>query len=117
MLDSELAKGLIRAAARRVSHHQDELSRLDAVAGDGDHGVNMATALAEAEKRIDDLIETTPSQVFRATGRAFHDTVGGACRGAVRIVLRGGRRSTLHHRPSPPPKQTWWPAWRKDWPG
>ena len=78
MLDSELAKGLIRAAARRVSHHQDELSRLDAVAGDGDHGVNMATALAEAEKRIDDMIETTPAQVFRATSRAFHDTAGGA---------------------------------------
>lgn len=53
------------------------MSRLDAVAGDGDHGVNMATALTEATKRIDESAET-PAQVFRTTGRAFHDTVGGA---------------------------------------
>lgn len=77
MLDRELAAGLIRSAARRVSRHRDELSRLDAVAGDGDHGVNMATALTEALNRIDDSAET-PAEVFRTTGRAFHDTVGGA---------------------------------------
>ena len=78
MLELELAEKLIRAAARRVSNHQDELSRLDAVAGDGDHGVNMATALADAINRIEDCDETTPTNVFRATGRSFHDTVGGA---------------------------------------
>ena len=68
---------MIRSAAHRVNHHQDELSRLDAVAGDGDHGVNMATALTDATKRIDGSVET-PAKVFRTTGRAFHDTVGGA---------------------------------------
>ena len=78
MLERELAEGLIRAAARRVSDHQDELSRLDAVAGDGDHGVNMATALAEASSRIEASEKTSPADVFRTTGRAFHDTVGGA---------------------------------------
>lgn len=77
VLERDLAEELIRTAARRVSHHQDELSRLDAVAGDGDHGVNMATALTEAVNRLDETIET-PAQVFRTTGRAFHDTVGGA---------------------------------------
>ena len=77
MLDSQLARDLIRTAAHRVSEQQDELSRLDAVAGDGDHGVNMATALTEAATRLDDTVQT-PAQVFRATGRTFHDTVGGA---------------------------------------
>ena len=61
-----------------MSDHQDELSRLDAVAGDGDHGVNMATALSEAMERIEALDDPTPAEVFRATGRAFHDAVGGA---------------------------------------
>ena len=78
MLEPQLAKRLIVAAARRVSDHQDELSRLDAVAGDGDHGVNMATALTDATKRITESDVTTPGDVFRTTGRSFHDTVGGA---------------------------------------
>ncbi|MYD42212.1 MAG: dihydroxyacetone kinase subunit L [Acidimicrobiia bacterium] len=78
MLDQEMAKELIRAARHRVGDRQDELSRLDAVAGDGDHGVNMATALGEATERIDGLIDPTPAEVFRTTGRAFHDAVGGA---------------------------------------
>ena len=37
----------------------------------------MATALTEAANRLNEKIET-PAQVFRSTGRAFHDTVGGA---------------------------------------
>lgn len=78
MLDGDLAKRLIGAAQRRVSAHRNELSRLDAMAGDGDHGVNMAAALSEATKRIEASQKTTAAEVFRATGRAFHDTVGGA---------------------------------------
>lgn len=78
MLEPRLAERLILAAAGRVSDHQDELSRLDAVAGDGDHGVNMATALTEATRRITESSDTTPGDIFRITGRSFHDTVGGA---------------------------------------
>lgn len=78
MLDGDLSRRLLDAARRRVSDHQDELSRLDAVAGDGDHGVNMATALSEATGRIEALDDPTPAEVFRTTGRAFHDAVGGA---------------------------------------
>ena len=78
VLDSKLAKDMIRAAARRVCHQQGPLSRLDAVAGDGDHGVNMSTALSEATDRIAQSDDPTPAEVFRATGRAFHDAVGGA---------------------------------------
>lgn len=100
MLERELAEALIRAAARRVSHHQDELSRLDAVAGDGDHGVNMATALTEAANRINDTIEASPSQVFRTTGRAFHETVGGAA-GALFGVFFGAVGSQLSRSDEP----------------
>ncbi len=77
-MEPRLAERLILAAAGRVSDHQDELSRLDAVAGDGDHGVNMATALTEATRRITESSDTTPGDIFRTTGRSFHETVGGA---------------------------------------
>ena len=78
MLDGDLSRRLIDAARHRVCDHQDDLSRLDAVAGDGDHGVNMATALSEATGRIEGLSAPTPAEVFSTTGRAFHDAVGGA---------------------------------------
>lgn len=78
MIDRDLAVRLVVAASTRVSDHQDELSRLDSVAGDGDHGVNMATALAEAARRAEQGDHATAADVMRATGSAFHETVGGA---------------------------------------
>ena len=77
-MDRSLAARMIVSASRRVAEHQDELSRLDAVAGDGDHGVNMAEALAEAGRRIGGQDDRGAAGVFRTTGGAFHETVGGA---------------------------------------
>ena len=93
MIDRDLAVRLVVAAAERVSDHQDELSRLDSVAGDGDHGVNMATALAEAARRAGQGGHGTAAEVMRATGSAFHETVGGAAGalfGAFFGALAGG---------------------------
>ena len=78
LLDRDLAARLVVSASCRVAEHQDELSRLDAVAGDGDHGVNMAAALAEAGRRVVDPDQATAAAVLKVTGRAFHETVGGA---------------------------------------
>lgn len=78
MIDRRLARRLVSSAARRIADHRDELSRLDAFAGDGDHGVNMVVALAEAARRCRDPGCDTAGDVFRAAGRAFHETVGGA---------------------------------------
>lgn len=100
MLDTPLAKELIRAGAQRIAEHQDELSRLDALAGDGDHGVNMATALSEATNRLENLDESTPADVFGTTGRAFHDTVGGAA-GALFGAFLGAIASHLRRSPNP----------------
>lgn len=78
MFDRNLAVRLIDSACRRVTGQQDKLSRLDSVAGDGDHGVNMAAALTEAVQRVERTEHATAGMVFRSTGRAFHETVGGA---------------------------------------
>ena len=104
MIDRDLAVRLVVAAAERVSDHQDELSRLDSVAGDGDHGVNMATALAEAARRAQHGGHGTAAEVMRTTGSAFHETVGGERR--VRssepssALWRAGFPGRLH--PTPP---------------
>ena len=77
-MDQHLARQLVSAAARLIISRQDELSRLDAIAGDGDHGVNMASALAEAVHRLERSAPGTLGTVFRTTGQAFHSSVGGA---------------------------------------
>ena len=77
-IDRDVAARLIAAASLAVTEHRDELSRLDAVAGDGDHGVNMSVALAEAERRAADQARATAAAVFEAAGRSFHQTVGGS---------------------------------------
>lgn len=76
--DPALATKLIRAAAARLSDESDALSALDAVAGDGDHGVNMATAFSDAVRRLSEEPPSDTAGPFRSTSAAFHDTVGGA---------------------------------------
>ena len=100
MVDRDLAARLVSSAARRVTEHRDQLSRLDAVAGDGDHGVNMASALAEAERRSLDPDRDTAADVLRATGRAFHETVGGAA-GALFGTFFGALAGELSNRSAP----------------
>ena len=100
MIDRDLAVRLVVAASRRVNDHQEELSRLDSVAGDGDHGVNMATALAEAARRAEQGDHSTAADVIRATGSAFHETVGGAA-GALFGSFFGALAASLSRSPAP----------------
>lgn len=93
-VDREMAARLIVATARSIGEHKDELSRLDAVAGDGDHGVNMSVAFAEAERRAGDPTRTTAAAVFEAAGRSFHQTVGGSA-GALFGAFFGALSSWL----------------------
>lgn len=95
-LDCATAVKLIEAAARAVREHADELSRLDAVAGDGDHGVNMAAGFAEAERRIAARPHAVLADVFRLTGASFLEVVGGAA-GALMGALFTALAGRLSH--------------------
>lgn len=77
-LDTSVATELIAAAAARLAAEADALSALDAIAGDGDHGVNMAAAFSDAVRRLDDDPPADSAAAFRSTGAAFLETVGGA---------------------------------------
>ncbi len=72
------AAAMIKAASDRLVASADELSRLDAVAGDGDHGVNVATAFADANTRIDTLRPDNAAGVFSLVAQAFNDCGAGA---------------------------------------
>ena len=99
-LTTATAIEMIHAAALRIDEATSELSRLDAVAGDGDHGVNMAAAFHAAEA---DFVADPPNSaadVFAGVGRSFSDGAGGSA-GALFGAIFGALGNRLR-RSTPP---------------
>jgi dihydroxyacetone kinase len=99
-MNAALATGMIQATAHRLAESAPELSRLDAVAGDGDHGVNMEAAFRNAVATLVADRPGTAGEVFRVVGDAFSEGAGGsagALFGAIFSAL-GGR---LRRSPEP----------------
>ncbi len=77
-LDTELLAAMMANTALRLAASADELSRIDAVAGDGDHGVNVSAAFADASARLTEACPALPSDVFLVVGRSFSEGGGGS---------------------------------------
>ena len=81
---ADIAAQCIDAALAIILEHEAELARLDAVAGDGDHGAGMARgfrAAAAADRT------GTAGQVIAKAGMAFSDAAGGASGALVGMYL------------------------------
>ncbi len=61
----------------RCRDHEAELGRLDAVAGDGDHGAGMVRGFTAACSATDGFEGAAPASIT-AAGSAFADAAGGA---------------------------------------
>ncbi|HET6302632.1 dihydroxyacetone kinase family protein [Microbacterium sp.] len=75
---AQVARRLLRAARDTVAAHVDQLGELDAVAGDGDHGIGMLrglTAAVEASAGADDA--TGVRELLQAAGDAWSEVAGG----------------------------------------
>jgi len=73
---AEVVRRAVAVLSATVEEHKDELGRLDAVAGDGDHGIGMsrgAKAATEAAQTTQGGVRT----VLAAAGSAFGDKAGG----------------------------------------
>ncbi|MGK9147641.1 dihydroxyacetone kinase family protein [Plantibacter flavus] len=73
-----------------LAEHADELGRLDAIVGDGDHGIGMdrgATAAAEEGIRMRDAGAGTATVLDRA-GDAWSDRAGGTSGALWGVMLR-----------------------------
>ena len=77
-LDGKDWAAMVVAAADAVEQQVDELSRLDAVVGDGDHGVNVVTALRFARSELTAEEDLLPGDVMKVLARGFLDEMGGA---------------------------------------
>ncbi|MBW7884641.1 MAG: dihydroxyacetone kinase subunit L [Caldilineaceae bacterium] len=68
----------LQKALDLISANEQELGRLDAAAGDGDHGAAMVRGLRAAVAAIDGAESATPGELLVQAGMAFADAGGGA---------------------------------------
>ncbi len=73
----ERARAALRHALATIEEMETELGRLDAAAGDGDHGAGMVRGLRAAVAAVDGF-GGTARQTFARGGTAFQNAAGGA---------------------------------------
>lgn len=78
MLSAKQIQELLIKIADMYIEKQDELSKLDAVIGDGDHGVTMARGSKAAKIKVSELEDGTCRDYFKTFGRTLVSTLGGA---------------------------------------
>jgi dihydroxyacetone kinase-like protein len=84
---------LVLAAADSLEEHVDELSRLDAAVGDGDHGVNVSRAMVYARREVAALDNPLPGEVMAVVAVSFFDEMGGAAGALFGSFFRSASRS------------------------
>jgi dihydroxyacetone kinase-like protein len=78
-VDAVALRGGLARCGRIVARHQRELTRLDTILGDGDHGDNLVIGFRAVDDLLSDLpAETTPGEILRAVGHRLVAAVGGA---------------------------------------
>ncbi len=68
----------MRAAAKMLEEHRDELSRLDREIGDGDHGENMNRGFAALVTAMERDAPDSPGGVLKLVATTLISKVGGA---------------------------------------
>ncbi|MCP2261039.1 dihydroxyacetone kinase, C-terminal domain [Streptoalloteichus tenebrarius] len=68
----------LRAVAAAVADHRAELTELDRVIGDADHGENLRRGFLAVVTKVDSADLDTPTAVLKAVGTTLISTVGGA---------------------------------------
>ena len=85
---AEIARKAVDALYATVEENKEYLGRIDAIAGDGDHGIGMSRgskAAAEAANETQGGVET----VLSAAGHAFGDKAGGTSGILWGLLLEG----------------------------
>ncbi len=78
----------LEVVARMLAEHADELGRIDAVAGDGDHGIGMQRGSAAAAKAVQGLEGAGVGTTLRVAADAWSDRAGGTSGALWGIALR-----------------------------
>ena len=68
----------LRSFAAVVAERKDELTRLDAAIGDGDHGINIDRGMQAAVAKLDGIAGDDVGTLLKTVGMTLVSTVGGA---------------------------------------
>ncbi|MFK7805766.1 MAG: dihydroxyacetone kinase subunit DhaL [Anaerolineae bacterium] len=93
MLSGQHCVDLIHAMQEAIEANRDNLSALDAATGDGDHGVNLATAAKLAANEVKTLEDPTPADVMKKVGSTLINDMGGASGAIFGSFFRGGSKA------------------------
>lgn len=89
---SQSAHRIVRLSLQRmlavIVEKEEELGRLDAAAGDGDHGSGMVRGLRAAVEAAEQAVDQTPGGLILTAGYAFADAAGGASGALVGMFLQ-----------------------------
>ncbi|GIF74667.1 dihydroxyacetone kinase subunit DhaL [Asanoa siamensis] len=77
-MDTSAFRAWVHEAARLIADNAENLTRLDAAIGDGDHGVNLRRGFQAADEMLDKAEAETPGAVLQTVGRALISKTGGA---------------------------------------
>lgn len=92
-LNGQAWKRLVLASADAVEEKAEELSRLDAAVGDGDHGVNVVTAMRHARSELTVAEDVLPGDVLKVLAQGFLDEMGGAAGALFGSLFKTAGRS------------------------
>ena len=86
-MNSDAIKQFFNRLVDRFEHEKEQLGDLDAIVGDGDHGISMANGFSEANNAIKDSDAEDVGQLFQQAGRALMSAIGGASGPLFAMVL------------------------------
>ena len=84
---------IVQTMADAIAAQSDYLSSLDSAVGDGDHGVNLSTAMMDAARHAQELSAPTPALVLSTVGRTLINDMGGAAGVIFGSFFRGCART------------------------
>lgn len=88
--DTAALKAAVLAAADAIIAAEPELTRIDMVIGDGDHGIGMKTGFSAIKRELEKTDYPTPYALFHACGLCLVKSMGGSSGVLFGTLLIGG---------------------------
>ena len=86
----EALRSAMISAASAVIAAEPELTRIDSVIGDGDHGIGMKTGFSAVKRELETVRYETPYDLFHACGLCLVKSMGGSSGVLFGTLLIGG---------------------------
>ncbi|MGB7998570.1 MAG: dihydroxyacetone kinase subunit DhaL [Anaerobacillus sp.] len=77
MFTAEMARQWIKESSKKMESNKEQLTDLDQVLGDGDHGINMTRGFKAAVEQLDEDTDEV-GKVLKGAGTSLLSKIGGA---------------------------------------